>query len=335
MINVAVVGTGGLGSRHVLNFAAVEGCRVRRVFDLDPQAASRAAAPVGAEVAASLEECLADDIAAVVVVTPTPEHAAPCLAAAAAGKHIFCEKPLARTLDQGREIVDATSRAGVKLMVGHVLRYFPAYLTAHRYIQEGGLGQVGMARMSRINVLPPSPWYGDYVKSGGALHDLSIHDLDWLVWTFGMPVRIFARNLAQRLPALDYGLVSLRFAGGEIAHVEGSWADAGGFRTAFDIAGSGGLLRHDSTSWPTLVAQRRGGGGAAPMTIPSAPAHKSPYVIEAEEFIAALREDRPPPISGQEALRTLTVSLACLESAETGQVLELQGDTYVAAAGGE
>jgi UDP-N-acetylglucosamine 3-dehydrogenase len=335
MINVAVIGTGGLGSRQVLNFAGVPGCRVQRVFDLDRTAAEAAAAPVGAEVAASLDECLGEDIQAVVVVTPTPAHAAPTLAAVAAGKHVFCEKPMARTVADAERMVQAAQDAGVQLMIGHVVRFFPAYLTAHEQIRKGELGQVGMARMSRINLPPSKPWYQDYSQSGGALHDLAIHDLDWLTWTFGMPVRVYARNRADRLPALDYGLASLRFAGGEIAHVEGSFADAGGFRTSFDLAGSGGLLRHDSAASPTLVVQRRGEAGAAPQTIPSAPAAKSPYQVQAEAFLAALREGTPVPVSGEEGLRTLRVSLACLESADTGQVMVLEGDRYVPATGGE
>ncbi len=335
MINVAVVGTGGLGSRQVVNFAAVEGCRVRRVFDLDRAVAESAAASVGAEVAESLEQCLAEDIQAVAVVTPTHQHAPVALAAAAAGKHVFCEKPLARTLADGEQIVAAARKTGVRLMVGHVVRFFPAYATAREYIRSGELGRVGMARMSRMNLRPKKPWYGEYSQSGGVLHDLAIHDLDWLVWTFGRPVRIWAQNLAERLPTLDYCLVSLRFAGGEIAHVEGSKADLGRFRTSFDIAGSGGLLRHDSTTWPTLEVQRLQSTGVAPQTIPSAPWGKSPYVIQAEAFVRAIREDQPVPVSGEDGLQTLKVSLACLESADTGVVMRLEGDRYVAARGGE
>lgn len=335
MINVAVVGTGGLGSRQVLNFAAVEGCRVKRVFDLERALAEAAAAPVGAEVAESLEECLAEDIQAVVVVTPTHQHAPVALAAAAAGKHVFCEKPLARTQADGERMVAAAREAGVRLMVGHVVRFFPAYARAHEYIRSGELGRVGMARLSRMNLRPKKPWYGDYQQSGGVLHDLTVHDLDWLVWTFGRPVRIWARNLAERLPALDYCLVSLRFAGGEIAHVEGSKADLGRFRTSFDIAGSGGLLRHDSTTWPTLQVQRLDSAGAAPQTIPNSPWGKSPYVVQAEAFVRAIREDEPVPVSGEDGLQTLQVSLACLESADTGAVMRLEGNRYLAVRGGE
>ena len=98
MINVAVIGTGRLGSRHAANFAQIHGCRVKRVYDRVAESAKSCAEPLGAEVASDFGQCLADDIDAVVVVTPTDVHAEYCIKAAQAGKHIFCETPMTRTL---------------------------------------------------------------------------------------------------------------------------------------------------------------------------------------------------------------------------------------------
>jgi predicted dehydrogenase len=308
-----------MGSRQVVNFSAAGCSRVTRVFDLDAEAARRAASPVDAEVAPSVEACFGDDIDLVVIATPTPDHVPLCLRAMEAGKHVFCEKPLARSLAEGEKAVAAAQREGVKLGVGHVVRFFPAYRTAHDLIQAGGIGRVGMARLSRLNRIP-SAWYADYARSGGVLNDLSLHDLDWLVWTFGMPERVYAQNRRQDLPHLDYGLAVLRFAGGEIAHVEGSWADLTGFSTSFDIAGSGGLLRHDSRQGLSLSMQKRGATGAAAV-IPGAPEPRSPYVVQAELFVHSILRDFEPPVSGEEGLASLRVSLACLQSAETGQVV--------------
>lgn len=322
MLRVSVIGTGMMGGRHVKNFSASGCSRVVRVFDLDRATAAAAAEPVGAEVASEVEQCLAEDIDLVVIATPTPAHAPLCLQAAAAGRHIFCEKPLARSLAEGEAAVAAAHRAGVKLCVGHVLRFFPAYRVAHDLIGEGALGRVGMARLARLNRFPRG-WFGDYAQSGGVLLDMSLHDLDWLVWTFGMPTRLYAQNRRDDMPRLDYGLASLRFAGGEIAHVEGSWADAAGFRTNFDIAGSGGLLRHDSTVGNTLAIQPHQTEPGAPPTIPSSPDPRSPYVIQAELFVHSLLEGADPPVSGEEGLASLRVGLACLESAETGNAVAL------------
>jgi len=175
MINVAVVGTGALGSLHAANFAQIDGCRVKRVYDIVAENAENCAEPLGAEVASDFDQCLADDIDAIAVVTPTDVHAQYCIRAAQAGKHIFCEKPMARTVDEADQVVAAVEAAGVKMMVGHVLRFFPEYQTARQMIQEGQLGNVGMIRMARINLMP-GDWYGDLQRSGGVILDMIIHE---------------------------------------------------------------------------------------------------------------------------------------------------------------
>jgi len=321
MINVAVVGTGGLGSRHAANFAQIDGCRVKRVYDIVAANAENCAEPLGAEVASDFDQCLADDIDAIVVVTPTDVHAQYCIRAAQAGKHIFCEKPMTRTLDEADEVVETVEAAGVKMMVGHVLRFFPEYQTARQMIQQGQLGDVGMIRMARIDLMPDD-WFGDLRRSGGVILDLIIHDFDWLLWTLGPPERIYAHGLYEQLPALDYALCTFRFPQGTVAFVEGSWADAAGFRTSFEITGSGGLLAHDSTQSTTLIAQRRGGDEVDESAhLPMTPTTKSPYQIEEELFIAAMEDDIEPPVTARDGREAVKLALAVLESAQTDRVI--------------
>ncbi len=322
MINVAVIGTGGLGSQHAANFAQIADCRVKRVYDVVAENAKNCAEPLGAEVASDPDQCLSDDIDAVVVVTPTDVHAEYCIRAAQAGKHIFCEKPMTRTLDEADEVIETVEAAGVKMMVGHVLRFFPEYQTARQMIKDGQLGDVGMIRMARINLMPRG-WFADLQRSGGVILDMIIHDFDWLLWTLGPPERIYARGLYEQLPALDYALCTLRFPQGTVAFVEGSWADAGGFRTSFEITGSGGLLTHDSTESTTLIVQRRGGDGqvSEKAYLPMTPTAKSPYQTEEELFIAAVENDHEPPITARDGREAVRLALAVLESAQTGHVI--------------
>ncbi len=321
MIDVAVVGTGGLGSQHAANFARIDGCRVKRVYDLVAENAENCAEPLGAEVASDFEQCLADDIDAVVVVTPTDVHAEYCIKAAQAGKHIFCEKPMTRTIDEADQVVETVEATGVKMMVGHVLRFFPEYQTARQMVQEEQLGDVGMIRMARINLMPRG-WFADLQRSGGVILDMIIHDFDWLLWTLGPPERVYARGLYEQLPALDYALCTLRFPQGTVAFVEGSWADAGGFRTSFEITGSGGLLAHDSTESATLIAQQRGGDEVDEVAdLPMTPTAKSPYQIEDELFIAAIEDDFQPPVTVQDGREAVRLALAVLESAQTDRVI--------------
>ncbi len=322
MISVAVIGTGGLGSRHAANFAQIDGCRVKRVYDIVAENAENCAEPLGAEVASDFDQCLTDDIDAIVVVTPTDVHAEYCIKAAQAGKHIFCEKPMTRTLDEADQVVEIVEAAGVKMMVGQVLRFFPEYQTARQMVQEGQLGHVGMIRMARINLMPGG-WYCDLQRSGGVILDMIIHDFDWLLWTLGPPERIYAQGLYEQLPALDYALCTFRFSQGTIAFVEGSWADATGFRTSFEITGSGGLLAHDSTESTTLVAQRRGGDEVDESAyLPMTPAAKSPYQIEEELFITAVEDNLEPPVTVQDGREAVKLALAVLESAKTEGVVD-------------
>lgn len=327
MLNVAVIGTGTLGKLHAANFAQIDGCQVKRVYDVLPEAAQECGEQVGAEVATEVQQCYGNDIDVVVVTTPTPDHAKLCMQAAQAGKHIFCEKPLARTVEQGEAILAAVQQAGVTMMVGHVLRLFPEYAKAREMINNGQLGKIGMVRMTRINTMPSGhSWFQDFAASGGVFLDMSIHDVDWLLWTFGKPERIYMKGLWEHMPKLDYALCTFRFPGGTIAHVEGSWADLGLFRTNFEIAGSEGLLAHDSTANATLTVQKRAAEGAPAdeAQVPASPAYKSPYLTEDELFIEALRTGAPLPVTVSEALEAVKVALAALRSARTGEVVEYQ-----------
>jgi predicted dehydrogenase len=326
MYNVAVIGAGGLGGVHVANYAGMADCRIAVVYDPVRPKAEVMAAEYGAEVADDAGRAFADDIDVVLIATPTNFHADYCIRAAQAGKAIFCEKPMTRTLEQGEAVIEAVRAAGVTMMVGHVLRWFPEYGTARAMALGGSLGKVGMVRATRINTMPrgQDDWFGRFDWSGGVILDMSIHDLDWLAWTFGPVERVRAQCRGDLMPLLDYGLVSLRFASGVIAHVEGSWADTGAFRTSFEIAGSEGLLSHDSTANVTFTFQKRQQeGGAAGVQRPSAPWTKSPYLLEDEHFVECLNTGAQPMVTVEDAFEAVRLGLACLDSSATGKVVRL------------
>jgi UDP-N-acetylglucosamine 3-dehydrogenase len=326
MVRIALAGAGNLGRDHAYNFASLPGCQVAVVYDVVRPNAERLAQELGAEVADSEDRLYADDIDVVVVTTPTPFHADYCIKAAKAGKHIFCEKPLARTRAQGEAVLEAVRTAGVTMMVGHVLRWFEPYVTVRNLVRQGAIGEVGVIRLSRINTLPggPGSWFTRYDWSGGVILDMSIHDLDWLLWTFGPVEQVYARSLYHRLPVMDYALINLRLRSGALAHIEGSWADLGLFRTSLEIAGSGGLIEHDSTRTVTLTVQSRSGAAEiAAVQRPSSPAPKSPYLLEDEHFLACVRGQQTSLVTLEEAFEAMCLALACCESAETGRVVKL------------
>ena len=326
MLRVAICGAGGLGASHADNFQQIPETEVVLVYDVIEEAADALAEGVGARPTTEEADLYADDIDLVCVTTPTPFHAQYVVKAAEAGKHILCEKPMARTVEQGREVLEAVEKAGVTMIVGHVVRFFPEYAAARDLVQSGAIGEVGMVRTTRINTLPgeEGSWFHNYEMSGGVTFDMVIHDFDWLLWTFGPAERVYAVGAPDHMPPLDYSLTSIRFESGAIAHAEGSWADLGLFRTEFEIAGSGGLIKHDSTGMATLTVQKREQqAGLAAVQVPESPG-KSPYLIEDEHLVQCILEGKQPDITPQDAQDAVALAAAACESIEAGgKVIEL------------
>ncbi len=265
------------------------------------------------------------------VCVPTPVHREYVERAAAAGKAVFVEKPLARTPEDCDAIVAAVERAGVPLMAGHVLRFFPEYAGAKRLVDAGGVGKPAAIRTARLAGMPAGgrTWYGDSAQSGGVVLDMIVHDFDWLRWTFGPVTRVFAQGLYGRpehAGKRDYALVTLRLESGAVAHVSGSWAHPGGFRTTLEIAGDAGLIEHDSAhSAPLTFSPHKTEGGGGGVAVPESPlaADENPYFLELSAFIRSLQEGVPPPVTVYDAREAARIALAALESIETGKAVVL------------
>lgn len=320
MPRVAVVGAGFLGEVHTQNAHELPGVEVAWIADVDLDRAQLLAESVGARHTADIMVAVSDpNVDAVIVAVPTVLHRAVTELAAKHGKHVFCEKPIALSSEDANAMVSTCHRAGVGLMVGHVVRFFPEYARIYELLQEDAVGQVGVVRARRLNLHPRPirPWYGDLIQSGGMIVDLMIHDLDTLRWYFGEVARVTARALTftPHQEKLDYALAVLRFESEIIAHVEGSWAHAS-FRTAIEIAGSEGLIRHASDETMALTVERAGSDGNGYMAPPN-PLAETPYKAELRHFIDHL-DDGHFLTDGEEATRSLELALAVRRSAETG-----------------
>ena len=325
---VGLIGAGTMGSVHARHWKALPGAELVGVLDLRSDAA-HAAGPVFGDWNSLISQAKPDIID---VCTPTPFHREYVERAAAAGKAIFVEKPMARTLADCDAMIAATERAGVPVMSGHVLRYFAEYAAAKRLVDAGGVGTpvaIRTARMAGFPDLGGRPnWYADPEQSGGLVLDMILHDFDWLRWTFGPVSRVYARGLygqKEHLGRLDYALVTLRFASGAMAHATGSWAHPGGFRTTLEIAGDGGMITHDSAASAPMAASLRSSGGVGGVAVPESPMAEGedPYYLEIAAFVAALEKGEPPPVTLQDAREATRIALAALESIETGKVVTL------------
>ncbi|OGS06835.1 MAG: hypothetical protein A2270_11720 [Elusimicrobia bacterium RIFOXYA12_FULL_51_18] len=330
MLKVGLIGAGFIGNLHANDWQAVKGAKLVTVADISHDKAKRLAGKFNLRWTDNGEAVVGDDeIDIVDVCLPTMLHKEYVLKAAKNKKHVFCEKPIARNLADAGSMVQACKKANVKLMIGHVVRFFHEFVKIKEQIEGGAVGRVGVVRTSRCVGFPrfspeSTAWYSDFDKSGGVALDLIAHDFDWLRWCFGEVERVYGRGLAHKLKDhIDYALVTLRFKNGVIAHTEGSWAEPGGFKTAVEIAGDKGLIDFKSDEAKPIHAwmKRAEGGNSAPET--AAPILTSPYTLELQEFVNSIVENRAPSPSPEDSIKSLKVALAALESIKTGEVITL------------
>jgi predicted dehydrogenase len=159
--------------------------------------------------------------------------------------------------------------------------------------------------------------------SGGVLLDLVIHDFDFLRWTLGEVERVYARGvLGREYNRLDYALVTLRFTGGAIAHVEGQWGYPGSFNYSVEVAGSRALATADSTDSPAVQLL---GGEVSVGESPDVLTGKSPFQTELEHFIHCIATGEEPVVEPTDAYEALRIGLAATESVMTGKPVTLGG----------
>ena len=206
-MRIGIVGVGFMGATHAAGWAQTEaqiaGFAGETVEDARPLAAA-----YGGKAYAGLEALL-PDVDVVDICTPTHLHHEMVLRAAAAGKHVICEKPLALTVEQGQEMIAACRRAGVRLLVAHVVRYFTQYALAKQAVESGQVGKVGVVRLTRGSYRPKKPsgnWFLDETKSGGILLDLMIHDFDYARWIAGEVESVLAKKVSAVHPGRAGGL---------------------------------------------------------------------------------------------------------------------------------
>ncbi|WP_248926988.1 Gfo/Idh/MocA family protein [Paenibacillus hamazuiensis] len=323
MFKIGLVGAGVMGQTHHRSYRQLADVKIAAVCDIDEEKAGKIAGEWGAAVYSSLEDMLKHaDIDAVDVCLPTDLHRQAVELAAAYGKHVFCEKPIALTVEDSEAMIAACRKANVTFMVGHVVRFFPEYRSAREQLLSGKLGTPGVVRTIRSGAFPLwSDWFADYSRSGGPLVDLAIHDFDYLRWCFGPVSRVFSRTLGGRLEKADHSLTVLRFESGAMAHVEASWGYPQGapFQTSIEIAGTKGIVQYDKDKSNSIVQF----GGKQPVSWDS-PLAISPYALELEHFIRCVQTGETPLTSGEEALESLKIGLAALESSKTGKPVQLE-----------
>lgn len=309
---VGVLGGGVMAHRHVASLLTMPGADLVGVAapEMDPELL-RLCAGAGVEVRGDMPALLRlRDLDAVVVATPTDSHVGLVQDAADAGLHVFCEKPLARTAKEARLAAQHCEAAGVRLAVGHVVRYFPAYAKLHAMIHAGQVGPPGMVKCRRMSGPPGATrqWYADGDRSGGLLTDMGVHDFDWLLWCLGPVDRVSA--LVADSGVGQVAMVILAHASGAISSVELSWMDPTGFWTSVEVSGPKGLLRHDSRSSADFWIDHFPGSTASPPTVqvPVTQAHDDPYRDELDEALRWFSGGRPPRSAPADAVAAVALA---------------------------
>jgi predicted dehydrogenase len=329
-MRVGIIGAGSMGHAHARGWLAA-GANLVGVAARTATSAASLAEPNHLEVFAS-NAALIEAVDIVDICAPTDLHKDLVLAAAAAGKHVLCEKPLALTVADAEAMIAACERAGVRLFVGMVVRFFPQYRAAQRALAAGRVGELGVLRLKRVAYQPTGDegWFGDEARSGGLLLDLMIHDFDAARWFGGEVVRVYARSVRGRSPDApgDYALATLRFASGAMALIEGGWVyPPGVFRTAFDLSGGAGALEWSSDAGDPVRTFLHGGdaSAAARVGIPSSGRAADPYSLEIAHAYRAITDGTPFAVTARDSLEALRIALAALTSLRTGRPVELRG----------
>jgi myo-inositol 2-dehydrogenase / D-chiro-inositol 1-dehydrogenase len=253
-VGVGLVGSGFIGQVHAEAFARSAVASVRAVASRSADRAAAFARQWGIPAWHTDYRELAGrpDVDLVCVAAPNWLHRDIVVAAAEAGKHVVCEKPLARTLREADEMIAACRHAGVKLMYAEELCFAPKYVRAKELADEGALGEVYLVRQSEQHFGPHSDWFWDpELAGGGVLMDMGCHGIEFARWVHAKrPARSVSAEVGtfvhhERTRAEDHAIVTIRFEGQRAALIEVSWAKPGGVDDRAEIVGSRGVTYAD------------------------------------------------------------------------------------------
>ncbi len=325
MLEIAVIGAGRIGQIHAANIAAHPGARLAGICDPIPEAAERLAARCGTRVL-TLDEAFHAD--AVLIGSPTPTHADFIERAAAAGKAVFCEKPVDLSAARVRTCLEAVASAGIPLMVGFNRRFDPHFAALKRRLDAGEVGNLELLTIISRDPSPPPPSY--VAASGGLFRDMMIHDLDMARFLLGEdPIELFATASCLVDPGIgaagdvDTAIVTLRTASGKLCQISNSRRATYGYDQRIEAHGAGGLLRAGNMTATTVeLADGRGftGDPALPFFLER---YAAAYRAEIDTFITAVTAGTQPNPNGTDGLAALVLADAATESAHTHQPVVL------------
>jgi myo-inositol 2-dehydrogenase/D-chiro-inositol 1-dehydrogenase len=331
IVNIGLIGTGRIGRLHAEHLAfRIPEARLVAVADVNLEAAQQCAAALNVPYVFPDHRSIMEnpDIDAVVICSSTPTHAPLIEEAAAAGKHIFCEKPIDFDLARIDRALQAVKDAGVKLMIGFNRRFDPNFKRVRDLVAEGAIGTPHVLKITSRDPAPPPI---AYVKvSGGIFLDMTIHDFDMARYLTGSEVEeVYAAGGVLVDPAIgdagdvDTAIITLRFANGVIGVIDNSRKAVYGYDQRVEVFGSEGVASADNNYPNTVVV------GDAQRVSRDLPLnffmerYTESYIAEMRAFVDCVLEDHTPPVTGIDGRIPVVIGLAATRSCRENRPVKL------------
>jgi myo-inositol 2-dehydrogenase/D-chiro-inositol 1-dehydrogenase/scyllo-inositol 2-dehydrogenase (NAD+) len=326
-LRIVMVGAGRAGLVHAQNLTEhIPDALVVAVVDDEPDRAKSLARRVGAtSYHTTLDEALEQTrFDAVVISTPTFSHRNFAMLAAGAGKHVFCEKPMALTVDECDDMIHAARRSEVALQIGFMRRFQDEFVEARRRIAAGDVGEPMVIKsLTRGPGLPP-PWAWDLKKSNGMLAEVNSHDFDCVRWLVGSDItRVYAETANMKGASrgvetanfYDNAVVALRFANGAVGTIDGTCPADYGYDARVEIVGSEGLLIvGDLRGQPIVEARNRDVGAITPLHRTWPDRFEQGYRNEMRYFVDVALSGERPAVTGEDGRHAVSAVQAANRS---------------------
>lgn len=331
-MKVAVIGVGSMGRNHARVYSELPDVELVAVSDSEKTLVDATAKKYNIRAYANYREMLEKEKPeAVSIAVPTAMHEEVGMAAIDAGAHVLMEKPIAATVEEGQRLIEKARALKKQLMVGHIVRFNPAIQALKQKLDAGELGRIYQILCRRAGPFP------DRIRDVGVIVDLAPHDIDIMRFLVGSnPLRVYA-EIEQRIHTDHEDLLwsTLRFADGIIGGLEINWLTPTKIRETL-VLGERGLYRVDDLTQDLYFfenAQVKDVQWAALQTIKGvsegsmtrfAISRYEPLKAELQAFLKAVQDDSTVPVSGEDGLAALKISLAMVASGQTHRVVDLQ-----------
>ncbi|EEJ52749.1 inositol 2-dehydrogenase [Mobiluncus mulieris] len=328
MVNIGLIGAGRIARVHANTIAGNPDARIVAIADPYQPAAKEIAERFGASVFSDAQDLFAlDNLDAVVICSPTPQHPQHVVAAAQAGLPALCEKPVALSYEAAVKLENDLNGLNPKVMLGFNRRFDPSFAHIKKLVEAGEIGQVEQVTITSRDPEPPSAEY--VASSGGIFKDMTIHDFDMARFFLGDIVEVFTygQNFDPSIKAandFDAAMILLRNAAGVVATIINSRHCAPGYDQRLEVFGADGVLNADNVRATTVqVAKKEFSASKEPYLNFFLERYTQAYTNELNTFLTAISKGETPTPGISDGIKALQIAEAAEESAKTGKSIKL------------